>query len=71
MKFIDEYRNREKVQALAAEIKKISKQHIKLMEVCGGHTMSIQKFGIPYLLPDTVGNGVLMYEILVLSVPET
>lgn len=24
------------------------------MEVCGGHTMSIQKFGIPSLLPDTI-----------------
>jgi hydrogenase expression/formation protein HypD len=24
------------------------------MEVCGGHTMAIQKFGIGYLLPDTV-----------------
>ena len=24
------------------------------MEVCGGHTMSIQKFGIPSLLPPTI-----------------
>ena len=54
MKFIDEYRNRETVQALAREIRKISTRPVKLMEVCGGHTMSIQKFGLPALLPDTV-----------------
>lgn len=54
MKYIDEYRDRDMVQALAKEIKKVSTKPVKLMEVCGGHTMSIQKFGIPYLLPDTV-----------------
>jgi hydrogenase expression/formation protein HypD len=54
MKYIDEYRNKDIVLALANEIKKASTKPVKLMEVCGGHTMSIQKFGIPYLLPDTV-----------------
>lgn len=54
MKYIDEYRNKDIVLNIAAEIKRISKRKIKLMEVCGGHTMSIQKFGIPYLLPETV-----------------
>jgi hydrogenase expression/formation protein HypD len=54
MKYIDEYRDKELVRKLVAQIKKRSKKPISLMEVCGGHTMSIQKFGIPYLLPDTV-----------------
>lgn len=54
MKYIDEYRNKDIVVALANEIKKVSTKPVKLMEVCGGHTMSIQKFGIPYLLPETV-----------------
>lgn len=54
MKYIDEYRNKDIVLALANEIKKVSTKHVKLMEVCGGHTMSIQKYGIPYLLPETV-----------------
>lgn len=54
MKYIDEYRNKDIVLNIAAEIKRISTRKIKLMEVCGGHTMSIQKFGIPYLLPETV-----------------
>lgn len=54
MKYIDEYRDKELVLGLSREIKKISKRPVKLMEVCGGHTMSIQKFGLPYLLPETV-----------------
>jgi hydrogenase expression/formation protein HypD len=54
MKYIDEYRNKDIVLGLAEEIKKISTKKVRLMEVCGGHTMSIQKFGLPYLLPDTV-----------------
>ena len=54
MKYIDEYRNKAIVLALASEIKKTSTKPVRLMEVCGGHTMSIQKFGIPYLLPETV-----------------
>ena len=54
MKYIDEYRDREKVAVLIDEIKKHALHKITLMEVCGGHTMSIQKFGIPVLLPETV-----------------
>ncbi len=54
MKHIDEYRDKGLVRLFAEEIKKISTQPIKIMEVCGGHTMSIQKYGIPYLLPETV-----------------
>ena len=54
MKYIDEYRNKEIVKYYANQIKAISTKPIRLMEVCGGHTMSIQKFGLPYLLPDTV-----------------
>jgi len=54
MKYIDEYRDKELVGKLIDQIKKVSKKSIALMEVCGGHTMSIQKFGIPILLPDTI-----------------
>ncbi len=54
MKYIDEYRNKGMVQYYAGQIKNISTKHIRLMEVCGGHTMSIQKFGLPYLLPETI-----------------
>lgn len=54
MKYIDEYRNKALVDKLISEIRRVSKKEIKLMEVCGGHTMSIQKFGIPSLLPEHI-----------------
>jgi len=54
MKYIDEYRNKELVNKLIGEINRISTKQVSLMEVCGGHTMSIQKFGIPSLLPETI-----------------
>jgi len=54
MKYIDEYRDKDKILALAAQIRRISTKKIRLMEVCGGHTMAIQRFGIPHLLPETV-----------------
>lgn len=54
MKFINEFRNKELVSKLISEIKVISRKEISLMEVCGGHTMSIQKFGLPALLPENI-----------------
>ena len=54
MKYIDEYRDKVLVQAITKKIRQISKKEISLMEVCGGHTMSIQKFGIPSLLPTNI-----------------
>lgn len=54
MKFIDEYRDKELVIKLSEEIRKISVKPVSLMEVCGGHTMSVQRFGLPSLLPPTI-----------------
>ena len=54
MKFIDEYRDKDLVLKLAEEIEKVSTKPVSLMEVCGGHTMSIQRFGLPALLPGTI-----------------
>lgn len=54
MKFIDEYRDKDLVLKLSASIRKISTKPAAFMEVCGGHTMSIQRFGIPSLLPETI-----------------
>jgi hydrogenase expression/formation protein HypD len=36
------------------EIHRISSKEVSLMVVCGGHTMAIQKFGIPSVLPDNI-----------------
>ncbi|MBN2639878.1 MAG: hydrogenase formation protein HypD [Bacteroidales bacterium] len=54
MKYIDEYRDGDVVKQLKDEIVRISTKPVQFMEVCGGHTMSIQKFGIPSLLPENV-----------------
>jgi len=54
IKYIDEYRDKELVLKLVDEINRISTRPVRFMEVCGGHTMAIQKFGIPSLLPDSI-----------------
>lgn len=54
MKYITEFRDKVLVDNLLTQIRKASKKQITLMEVCGGHTMSIQKYGIPSLLPSTI-----------------
>ncbi|TLX75734.1 hydrogenase formation protein HypD [Labilibacter sediminis] len=54
MKYIDEYRNPEHIERLCASIRKMAQKPYVFMEVCGGHTMNIQKFGIPSLLPSEI-----------------
>ncbi len=54
MKWIDEFRNKTIVKALVVELEKASITPLRLMEVCGGHTMAIHRFGIPQLLPKTI-----------------
>jgi hydrogenase expression/formation protein HypD len=54
IKHVDEYRDPEISSKLAEEIKKASKQDIRLMEVCGTHTMSIFRNGIRNVIPETI-----------------
>ncbi|MEC4812901.1 MAG: hydrogenase formation protein HypD [Scytonema sp. PMC 1069.18] len=57
MKYVDEFREPLKAEALLREIEKVCQQltrPIKIMEVCGGHTHSIFKYGIEDILPDVV-----------------
>jgi hydrogenase expression/formation protein HypD len=54
MKYIDEYRNKNLILAASEELKRVSKKEISLMEVCGGHTMAIRRFGLEALLPPTI-----------------
>ena len=54
MKYTDEFRNREIVQKLIREIHRVSKTPAAFMEVCGGHTHAIRKYGIPSLLPGNI-----------------
>lgn len=54
MKFLDEYRDGELAQKLAAEIHRVTTRPWTIMEVCGGQTHAIVKFGIDELLPEQI-----------------
>jgi hydrogenase expression/formation protein HypD len=54
MKYVDEYRDHAVAQKLIAEIKRAVTRPWVLMEVCGGQTHSIVKYGLDYLLPKEV-----------------
>mgnify|MGYP002737296143 CR=1 FL=1 len=54
MKFLDEYRDGELAQKLAAEIRRVTTKPWTIMEVCGGQTHAIVKFGIDELLPKEI-----------------
>lgn len=54
MKFIDEFRDPALAKSTLAEIKRIATQTWVLMEICGGQTHSIKRFGIDQLLPDEI-----------------
>lgn len=54
MKYVDEYRNKDLIVSIAEKLKTISRKEIVLMEVCGGHTMAIHRFGLTSLLPPNV-----------------
>ena len=51
MKFVEEYRDPAAAHALAAELARIITRPWTLMEVCGGQTHAILRFGIDRLLP--------------------
>jgi hydrogenase expression/formation protein HypD len=61
MKFVDEFRDPAKAQVLVSRIAELvaripicRKRPLQLMEVCGGHTHSIFKYGIEQMLPEAI-----------------
>ena len=54
MRFLDEYRDREAVLKLADAIAATVTRPWVLMEVCGGQTHSILRFGLDRLLPESL-----------------
>ena len=59
MKYLHEFRDPAKAQALLKQIEKITRQlaptrPIKIMEICGGHTHAIFKSGLESLLPEAI-----------------
>jgi len=58
VKFITEFRNSELAQGLISDIRGKSKQKVRLMEFCGGHTVAIFKYGIRQALPPNIETGI-------------
>jgi hydrogenase expression/formation protein HypD len=54
MKFSSEFRDPHLVEVLIRKIREATQRDITLMEVCGGHTMAIHRYGLPSLLPDNI-----------------
>lgn len=61
MKYIDEFRDREKaavltkeIEALVATIPLAKQRPLHIMEVCGGHTHSIFRYGVEGMLPKEI-----------------
>jgi hydrogenase expression/formation protein HypD len=56
MKYVDEFRDPALIATVAAEIKRVagSARHFRIMEVCGGHTHAIYRFGLRDVLPGNV-----------------
>lgn len=54
MKLVDEFRDPQKARELVSEIKKRATRRWVLMELCGGQTHSLIRYGIDQLLTDVV-----------------
>jgi hydrogenase expression/formation protein HypD len=56
VKYVDEFRDANIIKRAAAEIRRLARpeRHYRIMEVCGGHTHAIYRFGLKDILPDNV-----------------
>ena len=54
MKYVDEFRDSKRARGLLAEIHRIATRPWVLMEVCGGQTHAILRYGLDTLLPSNV-----------------
>jgi len=54
LKFITEFRSSELAEGLISQIHRKSKTSARFMEFCGGHTVTIFRYGIRRILPSTI-----------------
>ena len=56
MKFVDEFRDPDVIARTSDEIRRLADpgRHYRLMEVCGGHTHAIYRFGLKDVLPPNI-----------------
>ena len=56
MRYVDEFRDPELITKAAEEICRLAEpgRHYRIMEVCGGHTHAIYRFGLKDILPQNI-----------------
>ena len=56
MKYVDEFRDGRLIEGAAREIRRLADpgRHYRIMEVCGGHTHAIYRYGLKDLLPENI-----------------
>jgi hydrogenase expression/formation protein HypD len=54
MRFVDEYRNQDDAEKLVQAIRAVVRKPWTLMEICGGQTHNLIKFGIDRLMPEQI-----------------
>jgi hydrogenase expression/formation protein HypD len=56
VKFVDEFRDSDLIAKTREEIRRLADpgRHYRLMEVCGGHTHAIYRFGLKDVLPENI-----------------
>ncbi len=54
MRYLDEYRNRSLAESYAARIRAVATRPWTLMEICGGQTHTIVKYGLESMIPGLI-----------------
>ena len=56
MRYVDEFRDPELITKASEEIRRLAdpSRHYRIMEVCGGHTHAIYRFGLKDILPENI-----------------
>ena len=56
MKYVDEFRDGKLIEAASREIRRLARwdRQYRIMEVCGGHTHAIYRYGLKDLLPENI-----------------
>ena len=56
MRYVDEFRDPELITKASEEIHRLADpgRHYRIMEVCGGHTHAIYRFGLKDILPSNI-----------------
>jgi hydrogenase expression/formation protein HypD len=54
MKYMDEFRNPVLARKLVGEIRELAREPVRIMEICGGHTAVIFKYGIHKMVPPQI-----------------